>query len=120
MAAPFVFFDVRTKDVQATRHFYSELFGWQVADVPAGEKPLPLLMSEDGPWGGFTELAEGDERSPQWIPYVSVDDVDKATEKAVALGARVIRERTELPPGSLVVINDPTGATLVLFEPREK
>lgn len=120
MAPPFVFFDIRTADVDKTRKFYTELFGWSVVDAPAGDKSIPLLMAEDGPWGGFTELPEGDKRLPQWIPYVPVADVDEATKKAVALGAKVIRERMELPPGSLVVITDPTGATLVLFEAREK
>ena len=122
MAAPFVFFDLRTGDLPTTRKFYTEMFGWQVADVPAGgDKTLPLLMSQEGPWGGFTELPPGDERIPQWIPYVSVDDVDAAASKAVELGATVIRPRTELPgAGSLVVITDPTGATLVLLEPAGK
>jgi hypothetical protein len=106
--------------VDTTRKFYTELFGWSVVDAPAGDKSIPLLMGDDGPWGGFTELPEGDERLPQWIPYVSVDDVDAAAAKAVELGAKVIRERMEIPPGSLVVIVDPTGATLVLFEAREK
>lgn len=120
MASPFVFFDIRTADVPTTRKFYTELFGWSVVDAQAGDKSIPMLMGEDGPWGGFTELAEGDERQPQWIPYVPVDDVDASTAKAVDLGAKVIRERMELPPGSLVVITDPTGATLVLFEARKQ
>ncbi|WP_366942341.1 VOC family protein [Amycolatopsis sp.] len=48
----------------------------------------------------------------------TVDDLDQATEQAKALGAEVVRERTELPAGSLVVIDDPTGATLVLWKAK--
>ncbi|GHG48309.1 MULTISPECIES: VOC family protein [Amycolatopsis] len=118
MAPPFVFFDIRTSDVDTVRKFYTELFGWSVADVPAGEGTIPLLMGDEGPWGGFTELAEGDERLPQWVPYVPVEDVDAATEKATGLGATVIRPRMDLPFGSLVVITDPTGATLVLLQAK--
>jgi len=36
--------------------------------------------------------------------------------KAVELGGKVVRERTDLPFGSLVVVTDPGGAALVLFQ----
>lgn len=119
MASPFVFFDLRTSDVSTARRFYSELLGWTVADVPAGNKAIPMLMGQTGPWGGFTQLSPDDGREPQWIPYAPVDDLDATTEQAKSLGAAVLRERTELPEGSLVVITDPTGATLVLWEARK-
>jgi uncharacterized protein len=118
MAPPFVFFDLRTRDVAAARAFYTELFGWPVTELPMGGKQIPMFADESGPWAGFTPLTDGDERAPQWVPYAQVDDLGKATEQATSLGATVVRERTDLPVGSLVVINDPTGATLVLWEPR--
>src|SRR3954451_12715840 len=103
MTPPITFLDLRTTDVPTSRKFYSELFGWTVAEVP-----VPLLMGEEGPWGGFTELREGDERQPQWVPYVSVDDLDAAPRKARSLGATVTRDRVDLPQGSVQVITDPT------------
>jgi len=120
MAAPFVFFDLRTPDVDASRAFYSELFGWTVADVPFGPRPIPMITDGGVPWAGFTELQPDDARRPQWVPYAPVEDLDKAAETAVRLGARLVRERTDLPVGSLVVIEDPTGATVVLWQPREQ
>jgi predicted enzyme related to lactoylglutathione lyase len=119
MVAPFVFFDVRSSDVDRAREFYTKLFGWSVVDVPTGDTTTPFFTSDDGPWAGFTELKEGDERQPQWIPYVPVEDVDQAAVQAVSLGATIIRERLDLPVGSLVVITDPTGATVVLYEARK-
>jgi predicted enzyme related to lactoylglutathione lyase len=120
MAVPFVFFDLRTPDVDASRSFYSELFGWSVADVPFGPKSVPMITDGGAPWAGFTPLETGDARRPQWVPYAPVADLDKAAEEAVRLGAKVIRDRTDLPVGSLVVIEDPAGATVVLWEPREQ
>jgi predicted enzyme related to lactoylglutathione lyase len=119
MAIPFVFFDLRTPDVAASRAFYSRLFGWTVADVPLGPQPVPMIMDRDAPWAGFTPLAPDDDRRPQWVPYAPVEDLDKATEQAIALGATLVRGRTDLPVGSLTVIEDPAGATIVLWEPRE-
>lgn len=113
MAVPFVFFDLRTPDVAASRAFYAHLFGWTAT---AG--PMPMLTDGGAPWAGFTPLAPGDPRHPQWVPYAPVDDLGAATERAVSLGATVVRDRTELPVGSLAVIEDPAGATVVLWEPR--
>ncbi len=77
-----------------------------------------MFVTGNDPWGGFTALAAGDPRSPQWIPYLPVPNVDAAAAKAVDLGATVIRERTDFPTGSVVVITDPGGATLALWEAR--
>jgi len=112
MSQLFVFHDVRTTDLPASRRFYTELFGWPVTDTPAG----PMLGDQDGLWGGFTPLPDGDSRHPQWIPYVAVTDVDAATKRAVELGARIVKPRTDLPPGSVVVIDEPGGATLALWQ----
>jgi predicted enzyme related to lactoylglutathione lyase len=117
MTSPFVFMDLRTADVSVSRRFYTELLGWSVADVPAGGDTVPMFVDAAGPWGGFTQLAADDERPPQWIPYAPVTDLDDAAARATALGATIARPRVDLPVGSLVVIQDPTGATLALWEP---
>ena len=57
-------------------------------------------------------------RQPGWIPYAPVHDLDRATERATSLGAHVFRQRTELLAGTLVVLNDPTGATFTVWQAR--
>lgn len=116
MSQNFVFHDVRTTDLDASRRFYTEMFGWSVHESVAG----PMLGDGSGPWGGFTPLAHGDPRRAQWIPYVPVADVDAAAEQAVALGARIVKPRTDLPPGSVVVVDEPGGATLALWQSAER
>lgn len=116
MSQQFVFHDVRTTDAAASRRFYTELFGWAVTDTPAG----PMLGDNSGVWGGFTPLPEGDPRHPQWIPYVQVPDVDAAARHAVSLGGRVVKPRRDLLPGSVVVVDEPGGATLALWQPAER
>lgn len=112
MPAPFMFFDLRTSDVPAARDFYTGLFGWTVTD----QHSISLLTDETGTWGGFTPLPPGDQRRPQWTPYAAVGDLDEAADRVRALGGKILRERTHVPGGSLVVIEDPTGASLVLWE----
>jgi predicted enzyme related to lactoylglutathione lyase len=118
MSYPFVFMDLRTTDREQSRSFYTDLFGWTVTDVPAGPATVPMFTGADGPWGGLTQLTEGGSRRPQWIPYASVSDLDRTVERAVELGATVVRSRVDLPQGSVVVIDDPTMATLALWEPK--
>jgi len=47
-----------------------------------------------------------------------VEDVDDAQQRSIALGATLIRERTDLPTGSVVVIADPGGATVALWQEK--
>jgi predicted enzyme related to lactoylglutathione lyase len=88
-----------------------------MARLPAGPQTVPLFMGDEGPWGGFTPLAAGDARPPQWIPYVEVDDIDEATARVVAHGGKAVKGPTEIPGfGTVLVIDDPTGATMVLWK----
>jgi uncharacterized protein len=114
---PFVFMDLRTRDLDASRRFYTRLFGWTVTEVAAGPVSVPMFTDAEGPWGGFTALTADDDRIPQWIPYAQVTGLDEAARRATDLGATIVRPRTDLPVGSLIVIQDPTGAALVLWEP---
>lgn len=121
MTGPFVFFDLRTPDVAASRAFYTEFARLTVTDVPTGAGSIAMFAGDDGaPWGGFTPLPEGDPRPPQWVPYLPVDDLDQAAGRATDLGATVIRDRVDLPAGSLVVITDPGGAPVALWQQADQ
>ena len=55
-----------------------------------------------------------------WMAYVLVEDVTVSTKKAVSLGAKVVKEVTEVPGmGWFSVITDPAGAALGLWQPKE-
>ncbi len=118
MSNPFVFLDLRTSDAARSRRFYTELFDWTIVDVPAGQTTMPMFTGADGPWGGLTALAADDDRRAQWIPYAPVANLDAAVARATQLGATVVRARVELPQGAVAVIDDPTGATLALWEAK--
>jgi len=52
-----------------------------------------------------------------WLAYISVADVAATTKRAKELGAKVLRDRTEVPGfGWFSVIADPTGAVVALWE----
>ena len=74
----------------------------------------------EGTGGGMMKHPMADAPSA-WLAYVSVDNASAATAKAKSLGARILREVTEVPnAGSFSIIVDPTGAILGLRQPLNK
>jgi predicted enzyme related to lactoylglutathione lyase len=114
MNLPFVWFDLRTKDADASRSFHEQLFGWDVGDVPIGGDKL-MMIGGAQPWASIVD--DGGNRVG-WCPYVHVDDLDAATAKAEELGATVLQPPTLGPAGNYTPIREPGGAVLALFEAR--
>lgn len=105
----FVWFDLRTDKAEAAREFYSSLLGWNVVDGG-------MFQNGDRPFAGVSEGAPvGD--TPRWVPFVQVDDVDSATERARELGATVLQEKTSGPAGEYSTVTDPSGAAIALWQP---
>jgi predicted enzyme related to lactoylglutathione lyase len=110
MPNPFVWFDLRTPARDAAERFYSSLLGWQVGDGGA-------LAAGGAPWGVVAEDRELD--TARWLPYIQVEDLDEATDRAVELGATVVQPRTAGPAGFFTTISDPTGAQVALWQAPE-
>jgi uncharacterized protein len=113
MSAQFMWFDVTAADTEVTADFYAKLFGWTTGPAENAEPYRTWLVDDGRPWAGVVPSATG-----SWLPYVAVDDLDAATERATALGGTVVRDRVEGPAGTSVVIADPGGARVALFVPR--
>lgn len=118
MANAFVHVELNTTDTEKAKSFFGSLFDWKLEDVPMGEMGTYTMIGvgDDGTGGGI--LKHPMPGAPSlWIPYVLVDDVRAATEKARSLGGTVIRDVTEIPGmGSFTIIQDPTGGTLGLWQ----
>jgi predicted enzyme related to lactoylglutathione lyase len=54
-----------------------------------------------------------------WVPYVLVDDLKAAADEVRRLGGKVMKDVTEVPgAGSFVIITDPTGGMLGLWQQK--
>ena len=72
--------------------------------------------TNDSPGGGMMQHPVPGAPS-SWLPYVLVDEINAATKKATGLGAKVMRDVTEVPKlGWFSIIIDPTGAPLGLWQ----
>jgi predicted enzyme related to lactoylglutathione lyase len=55
----------------------------------------------------------------QWVPYVSVDDVDSRVKQAVTAGARIMREPFDVPEvGRIAILRDSGGALIAWIKPQ--
>jgi uncharacterized protein len=112
---PVVHMELHTDDAERARAFYAELFGWRVELVAAGGGSYLALELGGTVGGGIVEC--GIQR-PLWLPYVEVEEIGEATERARRLGAAVLLEPREGPGGWRSVASAPSGAEVALWQPK--
>ena len=113
-------FELFTRDYDASRAFYADAFGWD----------LHKVSDEDD--FRYSTLHEGDEQAagimdagsflpegvpPHWSIYFAVDDVDASLAKVTELGGSIEMPAEDTPYGRLATAVDPTGARFKLMGP---
>src|SRR3989304_6761597 len=118
MANPFVHVELHTDDTVTAKEFYNSLFNWKLQEIP--ETDYTMIEVGEGTGGGLMKNPVPGIPS-HWLAYVLVDDVTALTKKARSLGARIVNDVTEIPGyGSFSIIADPTGASIGLWQPKER
>ena len=118
MANPFVHVELNTTDLSKAKTFYQRLFDWKLEDMSMPDGTYTMIDVGKGTGGGMMKHPMPGAPS-MWLPYVEVEDIAAATRKAQTLGARIIKDVTEVPgAGQLSILADPTGATLGLWQPK--
>ena len=121
MPNPFVHVELNTTDLDKAKGFYGKLFDWTLEDTKMGENgDLDYVMVKVGKGTGggmMTQLIPG--AGSAWLPYVDVQDIKASTKKAQSLGAKIMKDVTEIKDmGFLSIIVDPTGALLGLWQTK--
>ena len=122
MANPFVHVELNSTDVAKSKAFYGKLFDWKLEDIPndAAGGTYTMISVGDGTGGGMMKSPMPGAPS-MWLAYVLVDDIEAATKKAKSLGAKVMKDVTEvMDMGWLSIIVDPTGAMLGLWKAKAR
>lgn len=122
MPNPFVHVELNSSDPEKAKTFYSQLFDWELEDIPNPATPngqYTLVKVGQGTGGGIMQKCEAGPVG--WLAYVYVDDIHASTRKAKALGGEILEDVREVPGmGWLSFIRDPTGAVLGLWQPKMK
>jgi len=119
MANPFVHVELTTTDLSKAKEFYGALFDWKLQDMDMGPMGTYTTIGVGGGTGGGMMTQPMPGQPSFWLAYVNVDDIHAATAKAKSLGAKIVRDVTEVPNmGWLSILMDPTGAGLGLWQPK--
>ena len=116
-AGTVVWRDLTVKDAENVSSFYQEVIGWE-------KKPISM-----GDYDDYAMKAPGTEEAvgichakganayipPQWLMYITVDDLDQSLEKCVELGGKVIGEKRKWGDNTYCLIQDPAGAHVMLW-----
>jgi uncharacterized protein len=114
---PVVHLELHTGDLSRARDLYTELCGWRQEWIETRSGSYLSLELGDGLEGGIVECPV---RGPLWLPYVEVDEIAVATDRARTLGARVLLEPREGPAGWRSVVRTAVGGELAFWQPKRR
>ncbi|HEX5224578.1 MAG TPA: VOC family protein [Solirubrobacteraceae bacterium] len=107
-----VHLELHTSDAEQARAFYAQVCGWRQERILTRHGAYQAVeLGTMG--GGFVECPT--QRS-LWLPYVAVDDVHSATDRAREHGAAVLLGPREGPAGWRSVIATRAGAELAFWQ----
>lgn len=116
-----VWTDLTVDNAKDVRNFYGEVVGWKSAPVQMGgysDFNMNTPISGKTVAGICHARGSNADLPPQWLVYITVEDVDKSAKRCVELGGKVIAGPKNLGNHSrYCVIQDPAGAVAALFEP---
>jgi predicted enzyme related to lactoylglutathione lyase len=115
--------DTLQEDPRAAGAFYAGVFGWEIAGpgpMPGGgEYFVARLRGRDV--AGIGSRPAGAPALPSWVPYVQVESVEDAVERARDAGGTVLAPPFGAPPaGRIAALADPAGAAFCVWEPAER
>jgi predicted enzyme related to lactoylglutathione lyase len=111
--------DYASSDLEASREFYTTLFGW-TADVAPPEYGGYITFRSNGhPVGGMGSAMEG-MPSNTWTTYLLVEDAAATEKAAVDAGAKVYAPTMTVgEQGDMSIVADPGGAAIGLWQPNQ-
>lgn len=108
---PVVFWELRARDPEKQRAFYSKMFNWDITDgkvmrIPAGVEPPPSISGH---------IRQSD--NPGVTLFIQVLDLQTSLDRAAALGGTVTYQVRHTPgQASVAGIADPEGNPISLIQ----
>ncbi len=115
--------DNTSTNAEAAKAFYMDLFGWGKIDEPLGGGMTYTMFQHEGEHAaGFAAMMPDMQAQgipSHWTNYVSVDDVDAMVAPIRANGGTILVEPMDIfDSGRMLLLVDPTGAQLGLWQPK--
>jgi uncharacterized protein len=119
----FCWIELATTDPNAAKSFYGSLFGWKTNDIPMGPDDVYTMFELDGREAAAGYKLRPDQQSngvpPHWMLYIAVANADETASRVAGLGGTVLAPAFDVAEhGRMSVIQDPTGATFAIWQPK--
>ena len=115
-------------DVKASIDFYTQNFGFKLemhpappfAEISRGDMHLYLTQPSGRGAGGGAPMPSGEQQTPGgWNRiHLVVEDLDATIAKLKAAGARFRNEPVQGTGGKQILVEDPSGNLVELFQPN--
>jgi predicted enzyme related to lactoylglutathione lyase len=120
-AGAFNWSEINTRDPEAAKAFYADVFGWQFEDKEFGGAGTYTLVSNDGDsFGGMVDITDRvpAEVPAHWMVYFVSEDLDQSLETLREKGGSVAIGPMEISEvGRIAIVQDPWEATFALIQP---
>ena len=97
--------ELESTDPPRAQRFYAQLFGWTATEAPRTAGGHRDLLLDGALVAGVSRGA-----ADRWLVYLSVDDAEATALEASAHGAGAITVDRAGERGTLLLLDDPTGA----------
>lgn len=103
------YIEFSTTDIESTKKFYSEVFGWEFTDYG----PEYTSFTDGRLAGGFSAAPEVSAGGPLVVLYAT--DLEAIEAKVKESGGQIAREIFEFPGGRRFHFTDPNGNELAVW-----
>jgi predicted enzyme related to lactoylglutathione lyase len=106
--------ELNSPDLDASKAFYTSLFGWSVEPFEGSPQPYLTIKNGDRNNGGIREL-DSPGPPPHWLVYFAIDDIDQGLAKVEQLGGTKHAGPIDIGIAKIAVVADPQGAIFALY-----
>lgn len=114
-----IWHDLLTPDLEISKAFYREMFGWTFRAPSMGKVHYIVAEMAGVAMGGLAEVPDGKGSGSQWLTYFEAIDVKGTVKRAVDSGGKIVAPATQT--GSFkdetALVTDPLGATFGVKKP---
>jgi predicted enzyme related to lactoylglutathione lyase len=113
--------DLTVENADQLRDFYEAVAGWAPEAVSMGSYSDYSMNDANGEAAAGICHARGGNADlpPQWLVYITVEDLDHSIAECQRLGGSTIVPPRSYAGGRYCVIKDPAGAVCALYQPPD-
>ena len=109
----FVWADIFSNDVNATRSFYEGLFGWKLRWISEPPDPYGIFSADGVDVAGLAfRDVEGADAYSRWVHYLSVADASRAAQEVQQLGGRTLLAHSVADRGEFAIFSSTNDVLL--------